>query len=142
MSQRLIHMLTSSSGTAVQTTAHQTGQFIGGRFILGFGGKLLLHNLTSIRAFTNMTQHRSQALLALHTLSSWLTQATVVPWLVCTTTSGGLVTSSLDGLHMAPTRTSLDPRGHGAYLLSSSVSCQASSCLLSYSSRSLPAGSS
>lgn len=26
-------------GTAVQTTAHETGQFIGGRFILGFGGK-------------------------------------------------------------------------------------------------------
>jgi MFS family permease len=27
-------------GTAVQTTAHHTGQFIGGRFILGFGASI------------------------------------------------------------------------------------------------------
>lgn len=31
--------LHNPQGTAVQTTAHGLGQFIGGRFILGFGGK-------------------------------------------------------------------------------------------------------
>jgi hypothetical protein len=33
------HMLTKPPGTAVQTTAHTTGHFIGGRFVLGFGGE-------------------------------------------------------------------------------------------------------
>lgn len=131
-----------SSGTAVQTTAHHTGQFIGGRFILGFGGRLPLHILTEIRASANMTQHRLQVLPDLHTQSSWLILAIVVPWRACTTTSGGLVTSSLDGLHMAPTRTSLDRRGHGAYPLCSSVSCQELSWLSSCSSLNLLAGSS
>ena len=36
----ITHVLTRCLGTAVQSTAHTTGQFIGGRFVLGFGASI------------------------------------------------------------------------------------------------------
>ena len=36
----IVYVLTKCPGTAVQTTAHTTGQFIGGRFVLGLGASL------------------------------------------------------------------------------------------------------
>lgn len=36
-------------GTAIQTSAHETGQFIGGRFVLGFGGESTLNNQLYVR---------------------------------------------------------------------------------------------
>jgi MFS family permease len=70
-------------GTAIQATANHMGQFIGGRFVLGFGGKFNGYLSLPVSTMLMQTQLASQALLDQRTLSSSLTQHTEVPWLVC-----------------------------------------------------------
>lgn len=82
-------------GTAIQTTAHETGQFIGGRFILGFGGKHADLRLARSHSLIPSIQPVLQAPLDLLTLSNWPTHATVVPWLECTTTVGCCVAKTI-----------------------------------------------
>lgn len=84
-------------GTAVQSTAHNLGQFMGGRFILGFGA-IIAHAASPV--YTLELSHPAyRAMTAgMSVISTPFLRSASADFLSGTTTSGGLEIFSLAGL--------------------------------------------
>jgi MFS family permease len=104
-------------GTAIQASAHGMGQFIGGRFVLGFGA--------SIASAAGPAYAVELAHPAYRGTMAGMYNVRVIPPhediesytnIVVDRTSGDWVTSSLDGPRMVPTSTWQIRPGHGVFL--------------------------
>jgi MFS family permease len=108
-------VLTRFLGTAIQTTAHGTGQFVGGRFILGFGASIAS---AAGPAYTVELAHPSyRGVMAGSYNTFWWLGNIIAGWYVLSEHELGDREHKADlffsGLHMGRKRTSLALLGPG-----------------------------